>query len=163
MGSGSSIAMPVVKAVESKGLSSISKQLLEYEKKLFSKDVNESSQFLTNQQANSVGTFAIYNLGISCFLSIIFFSFLKVFYSGMYGIKAAAPIVITPQAAALSIGAIIDTVVPKATEGDGPNWDVAPIMVATLTCDHRVVDGATCAQWLSAFKLLLEKPETLLL
>jgi pyruvate/2-oxoglutarate dehydrogenase complex dihydrolipoamide acyltransferase (E2) component len=61
MGSGSSTAMPVVKAVESKGLTSISKQLVEYEKKLFSSDANE---LLTNQQVNSVGTFAIYNLGM---------------------------------------------------------------------------------------------------
>lgn len=66
MGSGASVAMPVVKAVDSKGLSSISKQLVDYEKKLYSSDANESAQFLSNQQINSVGTFAIYNLGKTC-------------------------------------------------------------------------------------------------
>lgn len=89
---------------------------------------------------------------------------MTIFKKGLYGVKAAAPIVLTPQAAALSIGAITNTVVP-AENGDenGKNWEVAPIMVATLSCDHRVVDGATSAQWLAAFKLLLENPENLLL
>ena len=36
-------------------------------------------------------------------------------------------------------------------------------MSVTLSCDHRVVDGAVGAQWLSAFKNYLEKPLTMLL
>ena len=40
---------------------------------------------------------------------------------------------------------------------------VASIMSVTLSCDHRVVDGAVGAQWLAAFKKYLEKPTTMLL
>lgn len=39
----------------------------------------------------------------------------------------------------------------------------AQVMSVTLSCDHRVVDGAVGAQWLSHFKQLLEKPHTMLL
>ena len=82
----------------------------------------------------------------------------------MYGIKSATPIVMRPQACALGLGAIRDTVVPNTGAGEGEdNWKVTPVMVATLSCDHRVVDGAVGASWLGAFKSLLEKPETMLL
>lgn len=39
----------------------------------------------------------------------------------------------------------------------------ANMMTVTLSCDHRVVDGAVGAQWLTTFKSLLEKPSTMLL
>ena len=35
-------------------------------------------------------------------------------------------------------------------------------MTVTLTCDHRVVDGAIGARWLAAFKILIESPITLI-
>lgn len=41
--------------------------------------------------------------------------------------------------------------------------DVADMLTATLSCDHRVVDGAMGAQWMSAFKSYLENPSTMLL
>lgn len=84
----------------------------------------------------------------------------------MYGIKSAAPIILPSQSGALGLGSIVDTVVPrtKSSGSDGePDWEVAPIMVATLSVDHRVVDGAVAAQWLSAFKQLAENPINLLL
>ncbi len=90
----------------------------------------------------AVGTFSIHNLGV-------------------YGIKAASPIVLAPQACALALGAIIDTVVPDAAADR--KWRVAPVLTATLSCDHRVVDGAVGAQWLSAFKALVENPITMVL
>lgn len=78
--------------------------------------------------------------------------------------KSASPIVLAPQACALALGAIIDTVVPRVGGKEGEdNWVIAPVMVATLSCDHRVVDGAVGAQWLSAFKTLLENPNSMLL
>jgi pyruvate dehydrogenase E2 component (dihydrolipoamide acetyltransferase) len=40
---------------------------------------------------------------------------------------------------------------------------VAPVMSCTLSCDHRVVDGAVGAQFLAAFKKLVEDPLTMLL
>lgn len=36
-------------------------------------------------------------------------------------------------------------------------------MSVTLSCDHRVVDGATGARWLSVYKKFMENPETMLL
>jgi len=82
----------------------------------------------------------------------------------MYGIKSVTPIVMAPQACALGLGAIKDTVVPNVNaQDDEDNWKISPVMIATLSCDHRVVDGAVGAGWLAAFKGLLEKPETMLL
>lgn len=40
---------------------------------------------------------------------------------------------------------------------------VIPVMVCTLSCDHRVVDGAVGAQWLAAFKDYSENPLSLIL
>lgn len=42
-------------------------------------------------------------------------------------------------------------------------FDVASMMSVTLSCDHRVVDGAVGAQWLAEFRKFLEKPFTMLL
>lgn len=85
---------------------------------------------------------------------------------GMFGVKSVAPIILPPQAVALGVGAIVDTVVPnKAAAGgeDQPVWAVTPVMMVTLSCDHRVVDGAVGAQYLQAFKMLLENPQNMLL
>ena len=40
---------------------------------------------------------------------------------------------------------------------------MADVMTVTLSCDHRVVDGAVGAQWMAAFKSYLENPSTMLL
>lgn len=42
-------------------------------------------------------------------------------------------------------------------------FDVSSMMSVTLSCDHRVVDGAVGAQWLAEFRKFLEKPVTMLL
>lgn len=82
----------------------------------------------------------------------------------MFGVKSAAPIVLPPQACGLSLGAIVDSVVPSTPDDKSEEaWKIAPIMVATLSCDHRVVDGAVGAQWLSSFKQLVENPNAMLL
>ncbi len=47
-------------------------------------------------------------------------------------------------------------------DGELP-YRVAPIMLATLSCDHRVVDGAVGAQWMQVFKTLVENPTHMLL
>ena len=84
--------------------------------------------------------------------------------AGMYGVKSASPIVLAPQACALALGSIIDTVVPRVGAKEGENeWVVAPVMIATLSCDHRVVDGAVGAQWLAALKTFIENPTSMLL
>ena len=47
----------------------------------------------------------------------------------------------------------------KSTEG----FRTASVMNVTLSCDHRVVDGAVGAKWLQVFKGYVESPETMLL
>jgi pyruvate dehydrogenase E2 component (dihydrolipoamide acetyltransferase) len=83
---------------------------------------------------------------------------------GKYGVKSAAPIVISPQSCALAIGAISDTVIPRVPGHAGEEaWQVAPMVTVTLSCDHRAVDGAVGAQWLAALKTLIEDPVTMIL
>ncbi|KAK7796602.1 hypothetical protein U0070_001842 [Myodes glareolus] len=79
---------------------------------------------------------------------------------GMFGIKNFSAIINPPQACILAIGASEDKLVPADNE---KGFDVASVMSVTLSCDHRVVDGAVGAQWLAEFKKYLEKPITMLL
>ena len=76
---------------------------------------------------------------------------------GMFGVKSFASIVNEPQGAILSVGAGEKRPVVR-----GDQLAVATVMSVTLTCDHRVVDGATGAKWLAAFKPLIEDPITLI-
>ncbi|KAG2427376.1 hypothetical protein HYH02_014596 [Chlamydomonas schloesseri] len=73
---------------------------------------------------------------------------------GMYGIKQFAAIVNPPQAAILAVGASMPTVV----RGAGGVFREVPVLAATLSCDHRVIDGAMGAEWLAAFKNYMEAP-----
>jgi len=77
---------------------------------------------------------------------------------GMFGIKAFASIINQPQGMILSVGAGEERPIVKNGQ-----LAVANVMTVTLTCDHRVVDGAIGAQWLAAFKTFVEAPETMLL
>jgi pyruvate dehydrogenase E2 component (dihydrolipoamide acetyltransferase) len=72
---------------------------------------------------------------------------------GMFGIKSFASIINEPQGAILSVG-----VGEKRPVVRGNELAIATVMSVTLTCDHRVVDGATGARWLAAFKPLIEDP-----
>ncbi|EFJ51831.1 dihydrolipoamide acetyltransferase [Volvox carteri f. nagariensis] len=72
---------------------------------------------------------------------------------GMYGIKQFAAIVNPPQAAILAVGAMTPTI----ARVDGVFKEV-PTILATLSCDHRVIDGAMGAEWLVAFKAQIENP-----
>ena len=72
---------------------------------------------------------------------------------GMYGIKSFTSIINQPNSAILGVGAMIDTVVPRDGE-----IVVRPIMSLILTIDHRVVDGAKGAEFLSHLKNILENP-----
>jgi pyruvate dehydrogenase E2 component (dihydrolipoamide acetyltransferase) len=76
---------------------------------------------------------------------------------GMFGVKSFASIINEPQGAILSVG-----VGDKRPVVRGDQLAVATVMSVTLTCDHRVVDGATGARWLAAFKPLLEDPITMI-
>ena len=46
---------------------------------------------------------------------------------------------------------------------EAEQYDIACMSTVTLSCDHRVIDGATGAQWLQAFKKYMESPGLLLL
>ncbi|WP_374659333.1 pyruvate dehydrogenase complex dihydrolipoamide acetyltransferase [Phenylobacterium sp.] len=76
---------------------------------------------------------------------------------GMFGIKSFASIINEPQGCILSVGAGEQRPVVKNGQ-----LAVATVMTVTLTCDHRVVDGAVGARWLAAFKALIEDPITMI-
>ncbi|XP_076836133.1 dihydrolipoyllysine-residue acetyltransferase component of pyruvate dehydrogenase complex, mitochondrial [Brachyhypopomus gauderio] len=79
---------------------------------------------------------------------------------GMYGIKNFSAIINPPQACILAVGGSEKRLLPADNER---GFDVASMMSVTLSCDHRVVDGAVGAQWLAEFRKFLEKPITMLL
>lgn len=77
---------------------------------------------------------------------------------GMFGIKQFNAIVNPPQACILAVGAVEQRLVVK----DGA-IAVASMMTCTLSVDHRAVDGAMGARFMSVFKKLLEDPLTMVL
>ena len=76
---------------------------------------------------------------------------------GMMGIKSFSSILNAPQGCILSVGAGEKRPVVR-----GDALAIATVMTVTLTCDHRVVDGAIGARWLAAFRGYVEDPITLL-
>lgn len=92
-----------------------------------------------------IGTFTISNLG-------------------MFGIKNFSAVINPPQACILAVGGIEQRVVVRDNRKEGDSeFKVSNFMSVTLSCDHRVVDGALGATWLKAFKGYMENPVTLLL
>uniref|UniRef100_A0A669F6D5 Acetyltransferase component of pyruvate dehydrogenase complex n=1 Tax=Oreochromis niloticus TaxID=8128 RepID=A0A669F6D5_ORENI len=79
---------------------------------------------------------------------------------GMFGVKNFSAIINPPQACILAVGGSEKRLMPADNE---KGFDVANMMSVTLSCDHRVVDGAVGAQWLAEFRKFLEKPVTMLL
>jgi pyruvate dehydrogenase E2 component (dihydrolipoamide acetyltransferase) len=77
---------------------------------------------------------------------------------GMFGIKHFDAVINPPHATILAVGQSEKRPIVK-----GNDIQIANIMTVTLSCDHRVVDGALGAQLLSAFKGLIEEPVTMLL
>lgn len=77
---------------------------------------------------------------------------------GMFGVKEFTAIINPPQAAILAVGAGE----PRAVVKNGA-LAVATVMSCTLSVDHRVADGATGAQWMAAFKAVIEDPLSLML
>jgi pyruvate dehydrogenase E2 component (dihydrolipoamide acetyltransferase) len=76
---------------------------------------------------------------------------------GMYGISHFSAIINPPQSCILAVGAGIDK--PVVIDGE---ICVSKIMIVTLSCDHRVVDGAVGARLLNAFKEYIENPLSLI-
>lgn len=82
---------------------------------------------------------------------------------GMLGIDHFAAVINPPQAAILAVGKAQAKVVPASKPTPKQPFAVLNFMTVTLSCDHRVVDGAVGAQWLQSFKDLIENPMKLLL
>lgn len=80
---------------------------------------------------------------------------------GMFGVKNFSAIINPPQACILAVGSTEDALIPDDESSTG--YRTAKVMSVTLSCDHRVVDGAVGAQWLQHFKHLLERPHLMLL
>jgi pyruvate dehydrogenase E2 component (dihydrolipoamide acetyltransferase) len=76
---------------------------------------------------------------------------------GMYHVDAFNAIITPPQAAILAVGAIADRVV--AVDGKPA---VRPIVTLTLSCDHRVADGARAAMFLNDLAMAIQAPATVL-
>ena len=77
---------------------------------------------------------------------------------GMFGIESFTPIINQPEVAILGVNAIVQE--PGAINGE---IVIKPMMNLSLTADHRVVDGAVAAEFMSKLKEYMEKPGLLLL
>jgi pyruvate dehydrogenase E2 component (dihydrolipoamide acetyltransferase) len=76
---------------------------------------------------------------------------------GMYGIKSFDAVINPPHATILAVGAA-----ERRPIVSGEAFEAATIMNVTLSCDHRVVDGATGAALLAAFRAFIEDPVRML-
>jgi len=77
---------------------------------------------------------------------------------GMLGIKEFTAIINPPEAAIIAVGAATQT--PVVRDGE---ITVRSVMNITMSCDHRVIDGATGAKFLQTFKQMLENPILMLM
>ncbi|XP_028763193.1 dihydrolipoyllysine-residue acetyltransferase component 2 of pyruvate dehydrogenase complex, mitochondrial [Neltuma alba] len=126
--------VPVIRDADKKGLSKIAEEV----KQLASKAKENSLK----PQDYEGGTFTVSNLG------------------GPFGIKQFCAIINPPQSGILAVGSAEKRAIP----GSGPGeFNIASFMSVTLSCDHRVIDGAIGAEWLKAFKSYIENPESMLL
>jgi pyruvate dehydrogenase E2 component (dihydrolipoamide acetyltransferase) len=106
-----------------------------------SKDLSDRAQQGTlSPQEYSGGTFAISNMG-------------------MMGVTSFVAIIQPPQSAVLAVGAVQKR--PVVTDDD--QVVVRQMMTATLSADHRIVDGAEGAMFLNEIKDLLESPLSIIL
>ncbi|OWM72110.1 hypothetical protein CDL15_Pgr017993 [Punica granatum] len=126
--------VPVIRDADKKGLSKISEEV----KNLAQKAKDNSLK----PEDYEGGTFTVSNLG------------------GPFGVKQFCAIINPPQAGILAVGSAEKKVVPGA---GSDQYKFASFMSVTLSCDHRVIDGAIGAEWLKAFKGYIENPESMLL
>jgi len=124
----------IIKDVGSKGLASIST-----ETKSLAARAREGKLKPEEYQG---GTFTISNLG-------------------MYGIDNFAAIINPPQSCVLAIGRTCTKL--EAAPDEPKGFKEISVMKATLSSDHRTVDGAVGARWLKAFKEYMEQPLTFML
>lgn len=140
VGNGASLYAPVIRDVGRRGLKAVSDDVAAATSVVEGEDGDPAAV----PGFGDVGTFTMVNLG-------------------MFGVKSCAPIIREPQACALALGAIENRIVPNDDAEAEDIYKESVMVTATLSCDHRVVDGAVGAQWLAAFKNHVENPVTLLL
>ncbi|EEB10462.1 Dihydrolipoyllysine-residue acetyltransferase component of pyruvate dehydrogenase, putative [Pediculus humanus corporis] len=128
------LLFPIVFSAETKGLNSISTEVKEL--------VAKAREGKLDPNDYQGGTVSIINLG-------------------MYGISNFSAIINPPQACILSVGSKYKKVVPHSKSDKG--YKISDYLSVTLSCDHRVLDGAVGAQWVSVFKKYLENPDLMLL
>jgi pyruvate dehydrogenase E2 component (dihydrolipoamide acetyltransferase) len=128
------LVTPVIRRADQKGLAIISKEMRD-----LSARARDPGGMKLKPEEYQGGSFSISNLG-------------------MYGIREFAAVINPPQAGILAVGAGEQRPVVK----DGA-LATAIMMTATLSADHRLVDGATGAQVLAAFKRYVEQPLAMLL
>ncbi|KAI9207485.1 2-oxoacid dehydrogenases acyltransferase-domain-containing protein [Polychytrium aggregatum] len=125
---------PIVAGAEGKGLAAISNKVKEL--------AARAKENKLQPQEYQGGTFTISNLG-------------------MFGISNFTAIINPPHAAILAVGTTQQKLVLDESAEKG--FSVQNTMTVTLSCDHRVVDGAVGAKWLAKFKSYIEDPLTILL
>jgi len=125
---------PIVVDADKKGLAAINNNVAELAEKARSNKL-QPHEF-------QGGTFTISNLG-------------------MYGITNFSAVINPPQSCILAVGCTSPRVIPDA--GSEKGYKTSNVMSVTLSCDHRVVDGAVGAEWLKFFRSYLENPITMLL
>lgn len=130
---GNGLITPIVRNVENKGLADISNGV-----KALRKKATENKILPTDIEG---GTFTISNMG-------------------MFGVKGFNAIINPPQSCILAVSGAQSVLKPADNER---GFRKATVMEVTLSSDHRVVDGATAARWLNAFKSVIENPEVLLI
>ncbi|KAL2554918.1 Dihydrolipoyllysine-residue acetyltransferase component 3 of pyruvate dehydrogenase complex [Forsythia ovata] len=126
--------VPIIRDADKKGLSKIAEEV-----KNLAQKAKENSLKPEDYEG---GTFTVSNLG------------------GPFGIKQFCAIINPPQSGILAVGSAEKRVIPG---GSPDQYKFASFMSVTLSCDHRVIDGAIGAEWLKAFKGYIENPETMLL
>lgn len=137
VGSGDRLAAPLVRDAGRRGIKAIADDL-----SAAAGAVQAGEQLAAAH--TGVGTFTMVNLGA-------------------YGIRTFSPIVQAPQACMLAVGTAEERVLPNEDPESEEIYQISQCLTATLSCDHRVVDGAVGAQWLAAFRGLVENPMTMLL
>ena len=75
---------------------------------------------------------------------------------GSFGIESFSAVINPPQSCILAVGSTRPHAIPIEGDSTGLKW--IKQMTVTLSCDHRVVDGAVGARWLKEFKTILENP-----
>ncbi|GAQ89040.1 hypothetical protein KFL_004810130 [Klebsormidium nitens] len=128
------LMVPVVKDADKKGLGTISENV-----KVLAEQARANKLAPSEFQG---GTFTISNLG-------------------MYGIKQFCAIINPPQAAILAVGTTEKRVLPPGPAEE--TFGTGTYMTVTLSCDHRIIDGAMGAEWMGSFKGYMEDPITMIL